>query len=211
MKKMFAFTLSEVLVTLSIIGVISALTVPTLMNSYQRKTQVVQLRKVINDVANAIDMYITEEGKTKFSATPYYKNSINSIVTQKLKYVKSCAANTTGCFASENYLPIGSGNGAAFQCGGTSYLLANSAAICLTKNNNGIITVNVDTNGPDGPNIGGRDMFEFYINSTGEIRYCSTGGITGSTCDTEKNGCTGSAIGKGCAGKLADNAWVMDY
>ncbi len=208
MKKLSAFTLSEVLITLSIIGVISALTVPTLINSYQKKTQVVQLRKVMNDVANAIDMYITEEGKSKFSATSYYKNSINSLVTQKLKYVKSCSANTTGCFASENYLPIGSGDAAEFKCAGTSYLLANSAAICLTKNANGIITVNVDTNGPDGPNIGGRDMFEFYVNSLGEIRYCSGGGIT---CDTEKTGCTGSATGKGCAQTLAENAWVMNY
>ena len=32
MNKKFAFTLTEVLITLSIVGVISAMTVPTLMN-----------------------------------------------------------------------------------------------------------------------------------------------------------------------------------
>ena len=42
MNKKSAFTLTEVLVTLSIIGVVSALTVPTLMNQYQKKTQSVQ-------------------------------------------------------------------------------------------------------------------------------------------------------------------------
>lgn len=208
MKKLLAFTLTEVLITMSIIGVISALTVPTLMNNYQKKTQVVQLRKVINDISNAIDMYITEEGKTKFSATPYYSD-LDKFVTSRLKYVKTCAKDASGCFASENYLPIGNGDAAAFKCAGKSYVLANSAAICITKNaTNNIITVNIDVNGIDGPNIGGRDMFEFYVNSAGEVVYCSSGG---NTCDTEKSGCTGSAIGKGCAQTLAENAWIMDY
>ena len=37
MNKKSAFTLTEVLVTLSIIGVVSALTVPTLMKQYSKK------------------------------------------------------------------------------------------------------------------------------------------------------------------------------
>ena len=211
MKKMIAFTLTEVLITLSIIGVISALTVPTLVNNYQKKAEVVQIRKIMNDIQSAIDMYITEEGKSKFSATPYYKDNINNLIINKLKYVKSCAANTTGCFASEVYMPIDSGDSEEFKCPGVSYLLANSAAICMVKKATGIITVNVDVNGQEGPNIGGRDMFEFYINSLGEIRYCSNGTNSGGPCDTEKNGCTSSNIGKGCIKALVDNAWVMDY
>lgn len=66
MNKKFAFTLTEVLVTLSIIGVVSALTVPTLMNQYQRKAQAVQIRKSANEIMSAIDMLTTEEGKTTF-------------------------------------------------------------------------------------------------------------------------------------------------
>lgn len=207
MKKMFAFTLSEVLITLAIIGVISALTVPTLINGYQKKAEVVQIRKVMTDIGNTIDMYITEEGKSKFSATPYYKNGINSLITNKMKYVKTCGSSDTGCFASENYMSISGGASAAFACNGDSYLLANSAAICLTKDDDMII-VNADINGPQGPNIGGRDMFEFYINEAGDIVYCSDGKAE---CDSEKASCTGSAAGQGCVKALADNAWVMDY
>lgn len=209
MKKMLAFTLTEVLITLSIIGVISALTVPTLVNNYQRKAEVVQIRKVMNDVETAIDLYITEEGKAKFSATPYYKNDeINNLITNKLKYVKSCDANAAGCFASENYMTIGSNTNEEFKCTVKSYLLSSSAAICMVKGNNGIITVNVDVNGPEGPNIGGRDMFEFYVSSAGDISYCP---LITDKCDTEKNSCTSSTTGKGCIKALADNAWVMDY
>ena len=59
MNKKFAFTLSEVLVTMGIIGVISALTVPTLVNNYQRKAQALQFRKTVTDIGNAVDMLIT--------------------------------------------------------------------------------------------------------------------------------------------------------
>ncbi len=69
MNKKSAFTLTEVLITMGVIGIISALTVPTLVNNYQRKAMTVQLRKVANDMSNAADMLMTEEGKSKFSAT----------------------------------------------------------------------------------------------------------------------------------------------
>ena len=76
MNKKSAFTLTEVLITMGVIGIISALTVPTLVNNYQRKAMTVQLRKVTNDMSNAADMLMTEEGKSKFSATTGYSLSL---------------------------------------------------------------------------------------------------------------------------------------
>ena len=52
-----AFTLAEVLVTLGIIGVVSAMTVPTLMQNYQRKSYVTQLHKVYNELSQALVQY----------------------------------------------------------------------------------------------------------------------------------------------------------
>ena len=69
MKKFLAFTLSEVLITLGILGVVAALTVPDLVTSYQRKAQTVQLRKTISEIENALDLLITEEGKTSLAQT----------------------------------------------------------------------------------------------------------------------------------------------
>ena len=57
----FAFTLSEVLVTLGIIGVVSAMTVPTLMQNYQRKSYVTQLHKVYNDFSQAVMQYVNDK------------------------------------------------------------------------------------------------------------------------------------------------------
>ena len=57
MKFNNGFTLAEVLVTLGIIGVVSAMTVPTLMQNYQRQSYVTQLHKVYNEVSQAMVQY----------------------------------------------------------------------------------------------------------------------------------------------------------
>ncbi|MBS5801473.1 MAG: type II secretion system protein [Brachyspira sp.] len=41
-----AFTLAEVLITLGIIGVVAAMTLPTLINSYKKQQTVTHLQKV---------------------------------------------------------------------------------------------------------------------------------------------------------------------
>lgn len=200
MNKKFAFTLSEVLVTMGIIGVISALTVPTLMNNYQRKAYAVQLRKTTNDIANAVDMLITEEGKSKFSATTEFAN-LDTFITRRLKTIKTCSSTDVNkCFSGENYASINGTTRTAFTCAGNSYILADSSAICMTKNGSNV-TVNIDINGQDPPNIGGRDMFEFVINGNGEV----SGTGDDSTCLT-------STTGSGCYDLLAiENNWKMDY
>ena len=72
-----AFTLAEVLITLGIIGVVSAMTLPTLMNKTQNKELHAQFQKVyseLNQVAMkftvdeeiAAPEYCRRYGKTKF-------------------------------------------------------------------------------------------------------------------------------------------------
>ena len=61
MKKIKAFTLAEVLVTLGIIGVVSAMTVPTLMQNYQKKSYVTQLHKVYNELQQSIVQLMTDK------------------------------------------------------------------------------------------------------------------------------------------------------
>ena len=50
LTKSSGFTLAEVLVTLGIIGVVAAMTIPTLMQNYQRQSYVTQLKKVYNEL-----------------------------------------------------------------------------------------------------------------------------------------------------------------
>ena len=59
-KGLRGFTLAEVLVTLGIIGVVSAMTVPTLIQNYQRKSYVTQLHKVYNEMSQAAIQFQTD-------------------------------------------------------------------------------------------------------------------------------------------------------
>ena len=59
-QRRFGFTLAEVLVTLGIIGVVSAMTVPSLMQNYQRQSYVAQLHKVYNESQQAAQMVLTD-------------------------------------------------------------------------------------------------------------------------------------------------------
>lgn len=150
MNKKFAFTLTEVLVTLSIIGVVSALTVPTLMNQYQRKIQATQIRKFANELDQGFEMQIIEEGKTKLSSTDMWKKvakkgdltDLRAFFNTRFKIIKTCD-KTSGCFA-DSYRSIDGAHVEAFDNSKIkTYVLANSAAIRMKTK----LSVKVDGDG----------------------------------------------------------------
>lgn len=251
MKKHNAFTLTEVIITVGIIGVVSALTVPSLIKNYQDKAQTVQLRKVVAEIENAIDMFITEEGKTSLASTTIgtQDDGVDNFIRSHFKTIKTCSSNRTNeCFANEDYISIDGNSSSSFSCNGNSYILANSAVICANRvreisvrlqNDDGSVsigggrfkTVNginielfIDTNGAQGPNIGGRDMFHVYIQPDGRIY--DEANSDGVICEHRLNGgdvclvnpgeeiredCIDSAFGAGCFARLLDNNWEMNY
>ena len=66
MKKL-GFTLAEVLITLVIIGVIAAMTVPTLMNNTQGQENKTAFKKAISSLNQALTMEFALEGNTAAS------------------------------------------------------------------------------------------------------------------------------------------------
>ena len=199
MNNKFGFTLGEILVTLAIIGVVSALTIPSTINNTQKKALAVQLQKTINDITNATDLHTTDENKNSFSSTSGYAY-LNKFVEENFKVLKSCSS-ASGCFADVNYRSLDNSQNKSFSCAGGAYLLANSAAICMSKSGTQVVVV-TDVNGKKGPNTGGRDMFTFKLdNKTGDI-----------VSSYSSSNCKGSAYGEGCYELLAEeNNWSMDY
>ena len=57
-----AFTLAEVLITLGIIGVVAALTIPSLISNYQKNQTVTQLQKFYTNMNQAIKLSEIENG-----------------------------------------------------------------------------------------------------------------------------------------------------
>lgn len=66
MKKIFAFTLAEVLITLGVIGVVAALTIPGLMTKYHRSVVETKLEKFYSIMNQAIRMSIEEHDGITF-------------------------------------------------------------------------------------------------------------------------------------------------
>ena len=89
------FTLAEVLVTLGIIGVVSAMTVPTLMQNYQRKSYVTQLHKVYNEFQQAAVMYMNDKNALNLTeAGLTSQDNVYTFMNNYFKIVKSCSTSS---------------------------------------------------------------------------------------------------------------------
>lgn len=52
-----AFTLAEILITMTILGVVAAMTMPVVMLNYQKRTTAIQLHKFYNEMTYALNMW----------------------------------------------------------------------------------------------------------------------------------------------------------
>ena len=62
-KVKFAFTLAEVLITLGIIGIVAAMTIPGLISNYQKKQTVTKLQKAISILNQAYKLSFDDVGE----------------------------------------------------------------------------------------------------------------------------------------------------
>ena len=60
--KIRAFTLAEVLITLGIIGVVAAMTLPSLMNKIQKRDTAARLKKFYSAMNQAINRSTVDNG-----------------------------------------------------------------------------------------------------------------------------------------------------
>lgn len=91
-----AFTLAEVLITLGIIGIVAALTLPALIAKHQKSAAVSQLQKTYSTVQNMIKRAELENGPAGEwsewdSTVPHYLKDVNAVVSKKLKPMSSGA------------------------------------------------------------------------------------------------------------------------
>lgn len=90
MKK--GFTLAEVLITLGVIGVVAALTMPTLISNHQKKVVVSRLQKFYTNINQAIKLSEVDNGSCEFWDYPedtggveIAKNFYNTYLKKYLK------------------------------------------------------------------------------------------------------------------------------
>ena len=224
MKK--AFTLAEVLITLGILGIVIAMTLPALVTNYQKKQFSAQLKKAYSTFSQALmmtqefngpsDTWWTLEPSSTYEENLkyfelYWKPYIN--VLQICEKMKDCGYKITG-YASvadlKNYKWYGPNNnvpGFIFGDGTYAYIRpynGNSTA----DNPQKLQLLSIDLNGPKNPNIIGIDVFQFMINTDkgvitgfGEGHFCTIDMID----DVEDS--------RSCGSKVMSDGWEFapDY
>ena len=212
------FTLAEVLVTLGIIGVVSAMTVPTLMQNYQRKSYVTQLHKVYNELQQGLLQFQTDN-----NAINYREAGINSQEAAEAffeKYFKIVQKCTDDSCVGDSYTNMG-GHSTNVERP-VYYVLANGASVGFAyadRSINFLLMLYVDVNGKKGPNIAGRDMFAVYVYNNGYIddeTVSGTGMPPFSKEEREKafeEKCNDATATNwyGCFGKILNDNWEMTY
>ncbi len=177
MKK--GFTLTEVLITLGIIGVVAAMTIPSLINTYKTHVLKTQFKHSVSNLAQAIQFakinsQIDNFGKYCISFNEsnggYYNTNecinalVNSYSKKDLKTdkiyrndIKTYNNKATVYYIDSMSLPV-------------LYQARMSDGTYLGWHiYNGMYMLSVDTNGSKGPNRLGHDIFTFQINPENDV------------------------------------------
>ena len=97
----FGFTLAEVLITLGIIGVVAALTLPTLISNYKKQTYVTGLQKAYSVLNNVTKDAMAKEDVTNFTDTQLMK-AWTSDANEFAEILKSFYPSSKGFFVLES-------------------------------------------------------------------------------------------------------------
>ena len=179
LSRLAAFTLAEVLITLGIIGVVAAMTLPSLIANYKEKQTVVALKKFYTTLGQAVvRSQVDNEGD--YSA----ENIISAFKTVKIcakgDTSASCAPETYRTLRGDAHSNWGAVDGyrntiyyAVLPDGMIIRYFANSD--CNSEHGDTEILksicgeFSVDINGNKLPNQTGKDVFYFFIAKQGVI------------------------------------------
>ena len=231
MKK-FGFTLAEILIALAIVGVVAAISIPTMVTENKKKIYANSLSAAVSSLENAITTAIITDGQTSIEDTSAWKNSVDKFVTELL--AKRMQLTTDGSFDANEIKTFNKaisweglgldelrGNGCVFESkkGYTGVIFdklskVEQPTLRLSKP---VALVVIDVTGNKKPNILGRDVFLYILNNDGYLfpyggdaynRYTDKNYDITKHCNPKSSD---SNNGVACAARLAQNGYKMDY
>ena len=225
------FTLAEVLITLGVIGVVAAMTLPTLLANTQKTTLAVATKRFHSIVSNAVQLYMADENTDDLRNSELCANADNSneseaqdatdnFVRKYFNVVEECDNNNADkCFAQKyrNYKANGETYPSSWFFWKKAFILADGTALAIKSGDQGWpITVYVDVNGRKGPNVIGYDMWNmsiFYDGTVDESDATPEAKKAGTASKNRENrfryACK-ETYG-GCFGHFLNNGYKFDY
>lgn len=155
--KKAAFTLTEVLLAVLIVGIIAAMVLPAIITKYQDKVLGSAFNREIHSLQDSINSLVAVENKSTFSETSIATDT-ETYMKKYLRVSKYCGTSGKDCFA-EKYYEYQNHEKKAYtpSFNGTCSILKNGTSVCLSVNGNNIDML-IDVNGPKAPNVFGRDL-----------------------------------------------------
>ena len=206
----FGFTLAEVLITLGIIGVVAALTLPTLIQKHKEQVTVAKAKKIYSTVSQAYLMAIKENGPADEWYMEPMRNKATTLrfasyIVPHLKVVRDCKTEP-GCIGYKNgiHLLNGTYRNINYDTDFIYYkvILADGSCIWIRRTDNNLYcaetdgghdnvcgVVFFDVNGAKEPNVVGKDIFIMYLKSN-------------TTVPSINNDCNRYGNGWGCLNKI---------
>ena len=174
-----AFTLAEVLITLGIIGIVAAMTLPSLVNKVQNKELEVGLKKAYAVIQSAFNQMTYDEGQT-VNVSNYPSYSFLPKFKKYFKVVKDCGTNLCersfpdangNLGASDNYKTYNNKvAGNTYLDDGQVFIVDGMFLMVENMRNGPFLFITVDVNGYNKkPNRWGHDLFTFQVMPNGKL------------------------------------------
>ena len=222
------FTLAEVLITLGIIGIVAAMTLPALVGKYKKQQTVAQLQKVYTTLNQALKLAEAKYGPYEYWEVPAVDSDAHDYYEKYwfpyFKILQTCESYSHCGYNSNNpWLLLKGGSSTVtftsnvlrvpFIITDGTLISISIAALGLNEDGEDEILpsglIIVDLNGSKNPNQFGIDVFRFTrVNGKGIL----PDGYS-KTEDEVNEDCSSSGNGWYCAAKIAADGWSIkaDY
>jgi len=218
MKK--GFTLSEVLVTLTVIGIIAAITIPSIAINFHRHVQYVAFMKMYSTLSSVMELAQADHKKpNRWTFDPNNRTQVlRDNIYPYLNIAQICEAQGNEKCVDYMITALSGGesaNASIFMQGGGHTVFLDDGTILATYCNLSIdggvkvITFIFDTNGDKKPNTAGRDIFvmDYTADENGKWGFLLDGDTYGAqNCNPSDPDSTG----EGCPSRLIDEG-KMNY
>lgn len=220
-----AFTLAEVLITLAIIGIVAALTMPTILAKYRKNVALTKLKKAYSEISQAFEMAQIDYGSCEYwdYGTAFdgqsAVNFMNKYLVPYLNVAKNCGTDK-GCWNGDAYSLSGIKNGTyGDRSTDTAKIIVNSGYTIGITSGGYYVNVQINLNGPRGAEkaIMGKDLFfgTFVSNNEHSNKYkCrfTAHGLyrTEDEIINNENGCSDNGTrgaGMNCLGLIVHDGW----
>lgn len=212
------FTLAEILITLAIIGVIAALTIPSVVKNYKKQETITKLKKAYSIINQAFNnsqaqngMYQTWDGGMDIGATAYFDKYWRPYlkVAKVCKNYSDCGYKSLAPWKHAN--GVDTGTSVVATTYRTTFLTPDGMLfVIFTMGGNGDVnnSVYIDLNGSKEPNMSGKDLFYLTRTDKGVLPFCyyESAAVVNTNCSKTGNGTC-------CVAKIAREGWEMksDY